>query len=255
MRAGGRFGSYFAVCAALASAGVPQLAQTQAQQQPPSTQLAPFAAPGSTQLAPSWHFEGFPDSYAKPETRFDIALDHGEPVLRVTTDDSYGTLAQNWQGPAPAALQWHWRLDRPLAQTDIATRSGDDSALKVCVMFDEPLAQIPLLDRTALRIARATFGRPLPAATLCYLWDSRYPAGSTGHNAFTSRMRYIVLRGPQAPLGRWLDEQRNVADDFQKLFGDESPRTPRVIAVAVGADSDNTHGASVGWIAALRWAP
>jgi hypothetical protein len=46
-----------------------------------------------------------------------------------------------------------------------------------------------------------------------------------------------------------------VADDFQALFGAESPATPPVIAVAVGGDSDNTQGQSLAFLSQLRWLP
>ena len=248
LKTGVRHAAWGALFAGITSGPICVRAQTA------PAQLAPFAQPGSTALSPAWRFEGLPDNQAKPATRFEIEIERGQPALRVAADNSYGLLVQPWQGAAPAALRWRWRVDQALAGTDIATRAGDDSALKVCVMFDEPLERIPLLERTVLRIARSTSGKSLPSATLCYLWDGKYPAGFAGSNAYTGRLRYIVLRGPDAPLGRWFDEERDVSDDFQKLFGDESQETPSVTAVAVGADSDNTHGASAGWIAALRWA-
>lgn len=251
MRAWQLFGRCLAIrFMALAAVALPPLC-TQAQTT--ARPLEPFASPGTRQVAPAWQFENLPKPYEKPATRFDIVTERNLPALRIATDNSYGLLVQTWQGPAPYALKWRWRLDRMLSGADIATRAGDDSALKVCVIFDEPLAQVPLIERTALRMARAAAGRPLPAATLCYLWDGKYAPESAGRSVFTSRVRHIVLRGPEAPLEQWLDEQRNVAADFQKLFGDECPQTPAVIAVAVGADSDNTHSASIGWIADLRW--
>ena len=216
--------------------------------------LAPFASGHGGAVQPPWQFEGLPEQYQRAPTHFSFETDHGAAVLRVTTDNSYGTIAHPWHGPAPGSLVWRWRLDQPLTQSDVATKDGDDSALKVCVMFDQPLNQMPFFERTALRLARATSGKPLPAATLCYLWDSKYPTGTPGRNPYTDRVRYIVLRGPTAPLAKWADEQRDTSADFQRLFGDESPRTPGITAVVVGADSDNTHGASVGYVAVLHWA-
>ncbi|WP_168226704.1 DUF3047 domain-containing protein [Rhodoferax sediminis] len=142
-----------------------------------------------------------------------------------------------------------------MKNTDIHTRAGDDSALKVCVLFDEPLERVPALERTVLRVERSSTGQNLPAATLCYLWDSKYPAGTAGKNAFTNRLRYIVLQGPETPLAVWTAETRNVAQDFMKLFGDEEPDVPPVAGVLVGADADNTQGQSLGYVRDLHWVP
>lgn len=215
--------------------------------------IAPFAAAGAKTIQPPWEIQPFPGSAAKKPAGFSIETIEGVTALRVAADDAYGTLAHPWPDAFPGILAWRWRLDQPLTNTDIDTRAGDDNALKVCVLFDQPLDQIPFLERAALQLARSATSIPLPAATVCYLWDSRYPAGHAGRNPYTGRVRYIVLRGPEAPLARWQDERRDVGADFKKLFGEESPRVPPMLAVAVGADSDNTHGSSVSYVAALKW--
>jgi hypothetical protein len=157
-------------------------------------------------------------------------------------------------------LQWRWRLDQPLTGgkvvADILTKAGDDAALKVCVLFDHPLDRVPFAQRALLRIARSMSGEDLPAATLCYVWDSVHPAGLQGPNPYTSRVRFITLQGKSAPLAQWQNESRDVAADFAKFFSDELPAeaaVPPVRAVLIGADSDNTGAESLGWIQALDW--
>jgi hypothetical protein len=46
-----------------------------------------------------------------------------------------------------------------------------------------------------------------------------------------------------------------VAADFKRAFGDESATVPPVTAVIVAGDADNTQGASLAWLTALRWHP
>ena len=50
-------------------------------------------------------------------------------------------------------------------------------------------------------------------------------------------------------------ERRDVLADFAKAFGPESMPTPAVIGIAIGADTDNTHGRSLGFVADLVTAP
>ncbi len=230
------------------------LAQTPPPPSPPKP-LAPLALPDARTLHPAWRLSGLPGKHAMPLTRFVPVQQDSQTVLQITTDQSYGVLAHEWKGSVPGELAWRWRLDQPLERADIATKAGDDAALKVCVMFDQPLADIPFWQRTALSLAGSATGQDLPRATLCYLWDSRYPAGTSGHNPYTARVRYLVLEGPTSTLGQWVSQRRNVAQDFQRLFGRESPTTPPVLAVAIGADSDNTAGRSLGYVADVRWLP
>ena len=224
--------------------------------------LAPLVPVDSTTASP-WRFVGFPKSKADiPPTRFELADVQGERALKVSTRASYGTWVHDLANANPGRLQWHWRLDQPLTGgkgvADILTKAGDDAALKVCVMFDHPLDRVPFAQRTLLRIARSVSGEDLPAATLCYVWDSVHPAGLQGANPYTQRVRFITLQGKGAPLAQWQTETRDVAADFANLFANELPAgagVPKVRAVLIGADSDNTGAQSVGWVRGLQWQP
>lgn len=212
-------------------------------------------------LNPAWRFVGFPKKHADlPATRFAAARVDGEAALQVSTASSYGTLVHNLNGAPPARLQWRWRLDQPLTggqlPPDLRSKAGDDAALKVCAMFRHPLERVPFVERTVLRIARSVSGEDLPAATVCYVWDSAAPAGLQGANPYTRRVRYISLRGSDTPTRQWATESRDLAQDFATLFADELPAgaaIPPVDAVLIGADSDNTASRSNGWVADLRW--
>lgn len=220
----------------------------------PSTTLAPLVTPGSLAPHTAWQLSGLPDNKA-PRSSFDALALNGETVLALRTQGSYGVLTHAWQGVSPPFLGWRWRLEQPLAAADIKTKAGDDAALKVCVMLDQPLADIPFVQRSVLALARSVSGQNLPSATLCYLWDSRYPAGTRGPNPYSARVRYMVLNGVESATGQWVSQRRNIAEDFALLFGQESLAMPPISAVAVGADSDNTQGNSLGYVAQLRWLP
>jgi len=251
------------VATCTAACATAALAQTPA---PMALPLPPLIQGGGA-LSTEWRFVGFPKKQAEiPPTRFTVGSVDGEVALKVATDRSYGTWVNGWTGPVPVTkLQWRWRLDTPLSggtgPADLLTKAGDDAALKVCVMFDQPLERVPFLERTVLRLARSVSGAPLPAATLCYVWDTAGAAGAQGANPYTRRVRFISLQGRATPLGRWASESRDVAQDFATLFADELPQgaqTPRealppIITVLIGADSDNTASQSLGWVADLRW--
>ena len=144
-------------------------------------------------------------------------------------------------------------MDEPNPRADLRRKEGDDSAVKVCLSFDLPLARVPFIERQLLRLARSASGQALPAATLCWAWGHDEPVGSVIENPFSRRVRTLVLRGRADAAGRWFDERRDVAADFRLAFGDEAAAPPPLLAVGVAGDADNTGGRSRAAVADLRF--
>lgn len=211
--------------------------------------VAPVAADDMPQ--PPWHVVGLPQQ-SKPLTRFDVVSLEGQRVLRVDAHRSYGNLVHPvLENPGAHRLTWRWRVDTPNLAADLRRKDGDDSPVKVCALFDLPTSAVPFLERQVLRIARLRSGEVLPAASVCYVWDARLAPGTVLDNAFTRRVRMIVLRGPEAPLHVWQTEQRDVWTDFLRLFGDEAGALVPLVGVAIAGDADNTRGHSVAHIGAI----
>ena len=199
---------------------------------------------------PPWRVVGLPGPKTAI-TEFQTASLEGSTVLRLRANNSYGTLSHALPPRVPSpqtALQWRWRLEQPLAMPNLRRKDGDDAALKVCAMFDMPLDRLGFVERNVLRLARARSGEPLPAAVLCYVWDNTLRPGTLLTNAYTARVRYLVLNGAEAPLRQWASHSRNLQQDFKQAFGDESPSVPPLVAIVVGADADNTAGASLAYL-------
>ncbi len=213
--------------------------------------LQPFssAAPGAPP-AP-WRLVGLPKDKA-PLAQLDIVALDGAPVLRLRTDQSYGTLSHALPpDTAAGGLRWRWRLDVPMPAANLRRKDRDDAPLKVCAMFDLPLSAIPFVERSLLRLARSVSGEYLPGATLCYVWDHTLPAGTELANAYTRRVRFVVLDSGSQRLGQWVAHQQDLHADFLRLFGAESDTVPPLLAIVVGADSDNTGSTSLGYLGDL----
>jgi hypothetical protein len=216
--------------------------------------LQPLAGAGPAP-PPGWHVAGLPNQ-RKPFTRFVLDEVEGLQAVRIEADESYGNLVHPLPVMAPAhTLAWQWRIDQHNELTDLTQRAGDDSPAKVCVLFDLPIDAVPFFERQVLRVMRGRSAEPIPAATVCYVWDAKLATGTTLANAFTRRIRCIVLEGKGAPLHQWLHEKRDVRADFLRLFGDETHEVPPLLGVALGADADNTHAHSVAHVAGLVLEP
>ncbi len=205
--------------------------------------------PAGPALQAPWHIAGLPRQ-TKPFTRFSVVELDGHHAVKVEADSSFGNVVYPLERVAPTfRLAWQWRVENLIDAVDLHEKQGDDTALKVCVSFDESLDRIPFVERQLLKVARGQTDEPVPAATVCYVWDAHLPVGTAIDSPFTRRLRYKVLESGPARLRQWTAEKRDVNADFLELFGMESPEVPAVIGIVVGAD--NTRGHSVGHVADL----
>ncbi|WP_324732819.1 DUF3047 domain-containing protein [Pseudomonas paeninsulae] len=194
------------------------------------------AGPPHDEWSAPWRLADIPK--LKPSARSLVEQD-GRAVLRIQADAAAGGLLHplDLPGDQPWQLSWQWRSERHLAKARFATREGDDYAARVYVLLDYPLASLPFLTRQKLRLARTFYDSSLPAATLSYVWDNRVAPGTHARSAYTEQVEMLALRGPEAPLGQWLTESRDLRADAIAAFG-SAPR--RILGVVFAADSDNT---------------
>ena len=231
------------------------LAAVAAEPWPPLVQAPGPAAPGDARLGPGWRVVGWPDQ-RMPLTRYAAESVDGRLAVRLDARASYGNLVHTAPAQAPPrTVTWAWRMQQPNPAADLRLKSGDDAAAKVCLGFDMALDRVPFVERALLRLARTRSADPLPAATLCWVWGRAEAPGSVIENPYTRRVRSIVLRTKADPSGQWFTETRDVAADFRRAFGDESPDTPALMTVIVAADADNTGASTVAHIADLRFFP
>lgn len=226
------------------------LPTAQAQGAPPPL-LTGFSVTSTGTAPPPWHFSTLPN---KKATRFEVVRLDGRTVLRVETDDAYGNLVHpvHLTLDAGATLAWRWRVDRFVEGADLRTRAGDDGAAKLCVFFALPTDRLPFTERARLALARTATGEDVPSETLCYVWDGKEARNTELVNAFTQRIRMLVLESGPAEPGTWRSERRNLLADYQRAFGAEAGGLqPDVVGVAVSADADNTGGHGLAYFADL----
>jgi len=203
----------------------------------PDNQLRPWTAgPPAGDWSAPWR-EANIRKLKAPQRR--LLERDGRAVLQIDADAAAGGLLHPLDLPGDRAwmLSWQWRTERRLEQARFATRAGDDYAARVYVLLDYPLASLPFLTRQKLRLARTLYDPGLPAATLSYVWDNRAAPGAHARSAYSETVEMRVLRGPEAPLGQWLAETRDLRRDAIAAFG-SAPR--RILGVVFAADSDNT---------------
>ena len=132
------------------------------------------------------------------------------------------------------------------------TKAGDDYAARLYVLFDYDSAKLPLGTRLKIKLAKILYGVDVPAAALNYVWDNRHPIGTLQANAYTDRVRMLVVESGAAHVNEWRSETRDVAADFRAAFGEQ---TPAVVSIAIAGDTDNTGETVTAWFGDIRFLP
>jgi hypothetical protein len=179
-------------------------------------------------------------------TEYALVEDEGRTVLRARAEASTSGLARALRVDPRThpILAWRWKVARLVAGGDIASRHGDDFAARLYVTFELDPASLGVGERMQLALARAIWGERLPLAALCYVWDNRAAPGTIVPNAYTDRVRMVVVDSGKAQLGRWVERSRDIAEDYRRAFGGEPPPVNGVI---VSVDTDNTGERAESW--------
>jgi hypothetical protein len=136
-------------------------------------------------------------------------------------------------------VAWRWRLTGLIDGADSHDRHAEDSPVRLLLFFDGDKRSLPPRDQVALEMAELLSGRPVPYATLVYLWENRQPVGTVIASAHTGRVKMVVAGSGGDRLGQWKQFERDYVADFERAFG-ESPG--RLIGVGIMSDTDNTGG-------------
>jgi hypothetical protein len=217
----------------------------------PSVQVGDFSSAPLGTTPNAWRIARLP--LVKP-TEFQVATVAGVTGVRMDARDAGAALSRSVQvDPASTPiLRWRWRVDTLVEGADIRRKQSDDLPARLYVMFDYPIERLPLLEQGKIRLARSVAGDLVPAAALCYVWDGNLAEGTTLWSPYSKRVRVVVAERGSGQLGHWVDEERNVAADFRKAFGEEPPP---ITGIAIGADTDQTGGSARGWFADIAFHP
>jgi len=193
-----------------------------------------------------------PLSKLKRDTVYTRAPDEGtRKVLRASADGSaslYVAALKPAVGSA-ATLSWDWKTDALVPGADNRDKSLEDAPLRVIAAFDGDVATLPADEQQRFKRAKNLSGRQPPFAVLMYIWTDKVPVGTVIPSAHTSQIKMLAVASGPAGLGDWQSVQRNLAEDYRRVYGAEPGP---LLGVAVMTDTDNTRTKAVGEYAGLR---
>ncbi|MBJ6723255.1 DUF3047 domain-containing protein [Geomesophilobacter sediminis] len=121
-------------------------------------------------------------------------------------------------------LTWSWRIDHTLKREDVKSKSGDDFVARVYVIFP----------RTFIWRMRA----------INYVWSAKMPKGSEARSPYTSNSAIVAVESGDEKAGNWVFEERNIYEDYKRIFGEEPPPLG---GVAIMTDTDDTQDDATAW--------
>jgi hypothetical protein len=93
-------------------------------------------------------------------------------------------------------------------------------------------------------MVKLLYGEYPPLAAINYIWESKAPVGTMVPNPYTDRVMMFVVESGSAKLHQWVNEERNVYEDYKKAFGEEPPM---ISGVAIMTDTDNTGESAIAY--------
>lgn len=129
-------------------------------------------------------------------------------------------------------LSWRWKISDTVPGGDARQQATDDYAARVYVIF--PHWFFP------------------KTKTLNYIWANQLPQGSAIPSSYTSNSMMIAAQSGRDERGIWRTERHDIVADYRRQFGAEPPR---VGAIAIMTDTDNTGAQARAWYDDIKLSP
>lgn len=180
-------------------------------------------------------------------TQYQTTQLDGRTVLHAVAEDARSGLhcPVSIDPKATPLLRWQWRVDAPCLDATVGEDDAEDTPARLVVAFEGDMSKLSLRDQLFFDQVQLFTGNVLPYATLTYVWDGQLPVGHVVPYARTSRIQYQVVESGASRQGQWLSYERNVAQDYEAVFGEPPPG--RIIDVGLLTDSDDLKNRIEAW--------
>jgi hypothetical protein len=134
-------------------------------------------------------------------------------------------------------IQWRWKVSNILKKGDVHKKEGDDYPARIYITFEYDPNKLGFFEKAKYEAVKLLYGQHPPHGAINYIWESKAPMGTIVPNPYTDRVKMIVVESGESKLNQWMNEERNIYEDYKKAFGEEPPM---ISGVAIMTDTDNT---------------
>ena len=195
-----------------------------------STFTDTFTNPSSSELPEDWSVRVW-----QGEPEIEIVKEHQGSVLKLQSHQSNVALYKKIHVDLDLYpnLLWEWKVTELPVHGDARDGEPDDQAAGIYVMFP----RFPEFFNTRI---------------IGYVWESGAPQGTILKSHNDSRIHYVVMRSGKKETGEWIQEMRNVGQDYEQIFGEKAPT---VGGVSLLIDSDHTQSSSESFFGEIYFSP
>lgn len=118
-------------------------------------------------------------------------------------------------------LSWDVRAHKLPKKAREDNDDYNDSVASIYVVFD---------------MGRIALFKKVPK-TIRYTWSTTLEKGTTTSKLFGNQ-QIVVVKSGEEDTGEWITFERNIMEDYRRLFGDDPPKTP--MAILILSDGDST---------------
>lgn len=121
-------------------------------------------------------------------------------------------------------LSWKWRGFKLPEGANEDNDDRNDTIASIYVVFD---------------MGRVALVKKVPKS-IRYTWSSTLEEGTELSKFYGNQKIVVVESGPER-TGEWLTFERNIVEDYQRLFGDDPPKNPIAILILSDGNSTQSH--------------
>lgn len=155
---------------------------------------------------------------------WDLVVIDGAVAIQPNVDTSSTALARwiEFDVTDCPVVEWSWRVEAAPASADLTSRDAEDMAASLVFAFGDP----------------GNFVNPDPVPTIRYVWahEGAEKGAIIPSPYFPKNLRSIVVQAGANP-GAWVDERRNLLDDYRATFDADPDEKVQVFALF----TDNDH--------------
>ena len=188
-------------------------------------------------LPPEWK----PLTFKKIErhTTYTLVKDGDTVVVKAVAEASASGLTREIKiNPKEyPIIKWHWKVSNILKKGDVQRKERDDYPARIYITFEYDPSKLGFFEKAKYETIKLLYGQYPPLGAINYIWESKASVGIVVPNPYTDRVKMIVAESGEAKLNQWVNEERNLYEDYKKAFGEEPPMISGVVIIT---DTYNT---------------
>jgi hypothetical protein len=173
------------------------------------------------------------DNKKEASGTYKIIIENGNKFLNVISSGNSIQIAKKikWDIRAYPVLSWKWRAVILPNEANEDARGKNDSGASVYVIFQR--SRIPFLswEYQPINVIKYVWSTTLPIDKVVY--KEKRKLGNTIYEGY-----FFVIETGMENSGKWITEERNVLNDYKKVFGESPKYDPYLVAIL--SDSNDT---------------